>query len=198
MTTRGPRSCAPGPGNLPVADSAYLCSLGVQLQATVDSARRISHELGLRPYRVVLIWATRDARQRFQVVRELELMPVQVSPVDDLAWDLQTAGRQVNGDLILSEISPAQVSKEDLLGYLDGQPVPDGTEFWVEVTQRTVCAGDPEHEPGRYTPSGLPGLDGPGFQWVMRVTSQQNPRAAAGVADRDQTWSPARASIIRR
>lgn len=196
---RLPGPCGPGPGNEPVEADTYQCSLGLGLQATVDSARRITHALGLRPYRVHLTWARRSSRQVYEVVRQIELMPVVVSPVDDLDWELTTAGRQATGDLVLSEVSPAQVTKDDLLGHLDGEPVGDGVEFWYEVTQRKRCPTDPEPSPGRYTPSGVPGYDAPGFQWVVRLTSQQNPRGPADQVQRDQTWTRSRwGTSVRR
>lgn len=187
--------CSPGPANTPVTDAQYRCSLGVSLQGTVDGARRVVHALGLRPYRVALVWAERGARERYRAIRELELTPVQVTPVEDLEYGLTQAGRQVDGTLVVSQISPAQVQEWELRGKVNGgEDPPDDVEFFWEITRHPRCPDD-RVRPGRYTPVGLPGYDGPGFQWVVTLAAQQNPRAPDGTPDRDQAFRPGVAQV---
>jgi len=197
-----PGVCAPGPANVPITDEEYANSLGVCLQDAVDSARKIQHDLGLRPYRVRLVWWERDGRQRFtKIYRELELTPVQVSTFNDLDWELTEAGMQDQGDLLLSEISPVQVDQATLLGKIDGADPPPGVEFFYEVQQIGRCVGTPPINPGRFTPTAIPYLDGEQFQYFMVIGSQNHPRAAApgpDTPDRDNTFKPARLRRRRR
>lgn len=187
-------ACEPGPWNDPVTDAQYQCSLGVRLQTTVDSARRISHQLGLRPYRVRLIWAQRDTRERFQVIDQIELTPVRVDAVEDVGYDLGIAGRQLVGDLVISQVSPAQVREYQLRGKMaDGQDPPDDVEFFYELERLPRCQQDAPIAPQRYTPIGKPGFDAPGYQWIVRLAAQQNPRGPEGqYPDRDNAFQPQR------
>lgn len=188
--------CQPGPANTPITDRAYQCSLGVSLQTTVDSARRISHQLGLRPYRVRLIWAKRDSRERYQVIQEIELTPVQVSAVEDIGYDLTMVGRQLVGQLVLTQVSPAQVQEYQLRGKLSPtEDPPDDVEFFYEVQRIARCATDKLSSPARFTPTGKPALDSTGFQWVVELSAQQNPRGPEGqLPDRDGAFRPQRAA----
>lgn len=178
--------CAPGPGNAPITDAAYQASLGVSLQSTIDDARRTLHELGLRPYRVFLTWARRNHRQVFEVIRRIELVPVAVSAVDAVDWDIEASGGIPSGTLELSEISPAQVTEHDLRGLLDGQDPPDGVEAFVELVRLPRCPTD-KPIPARFTRSSEPYLDGTRWQWKMRITDQA---AARSPDDTDQVITP--------
>ena len=66
------------PGNVPVTDAEYQCSIGVRFQPTLDSARRVVHTLGLRPYQVFLVWQERNRDRTWREVHRCELMPVRV------------------------------------------------------------------------------------------------------------------------
>jgi hypothetical protein len=177
-----------------VTDGQYQCSLGVSLQRTVDGARRIAHQLGLRPYRVTLTWAKRDGRERYQVIHSIELTPVQVDAVEDVGWDLTIAGRQFQGSLVLSKVSPAQVTEYQLRGQWDTSATPDDVEFFYEITRIPRCSSDEPVYPQRYTPVGAPGLDPSGFQWIIQLAAQQNPRGPEGqYPDRDNAFQPQRA-----
>lgn len=192
-TVPAPGVCAPGPGNLPVSDSAYQNSLGVCLQDVVDQARHIQHELGLRPYRVTVLWLRRDRQQRFsEVVRSLELVPVQISSLASVDRPLGPSGANVEGEILLTEISPTQADYDTLLGKLEGEDPPDDVSFFYEIQQMPRCSSSTPIAPGRYAPSSIPYFDAEQFQWVIGLTAQQQPRDSADVADRDQTFTPAR------
>jgi hypothetical protein len=179
--------CRPGPGNAPVG--SILGTLGVSLQSTVDAARRLQHELGLRPYRVFLVWQRRDRGQVARELRRLELMPVRVAPVEEVRWTLGPVGGHAEGSLALSEISPAQVNEDMLRGRLDGrEPEPD-VEFFYEIVRAARCEGDDGGRPQRYTPASLVGLNGEGFEYRLVVTDQEAPRGRAG---EDQSAEQAR------
>ncbi len=195
-------ACVTGPGNVPVTDAEYQCSLGVQLQGTIDEARRIKHTMGLRPYRVFLVWVRRDGRQRFQEIKRIELTPVRVNQLESVSWRLRDAGRQAMGSIVLTEVSPAQVTENDLLGRLDGEPAGPDVDFFYEIVRHKRCAEDTKIQPGRYTVAGVPTLDGEDWQYVVNLADQHNPRWAEdqGKPDRDATFQPtgrARPDILR-
>jgi hypothetical protein len=139
--------------------------------------------MGLRGYRVFLVWQKRGVNGAYEDVRKIELMPVNAQQVRSVGWRSGPSGMHSDGALQLTEVSPAQVSEHDLLGHVDGVDPPDGVEFFVEIVRYARCAGD-RPIPQRYTPSGLPEYDAENYQWVMNVTTQQNPRTEDG---EDQT-----------
>ena len=192
-----PGTCGPGLGNRPVPEQEYRTSLGVCLQDIVDNARRFVHELGLRPYRVFLVWWDRDRRQRFteeSVVRRVELVPVKVGSFDSVRWELSPSGMYDDGLIQLSQVSPAQVDAKTLLGKLDGEDPPPGVEFFYEVVQHKRCPDD-RVQPGRYTPAAVPYFDAERFEWVVVLGTQQAARSTApdrDTPDRDNTFKPAR------
>jgi hypothetical protein len=189
-TTATPGICAPGPGNEPITDAEYQGSSAVCLQATIDAARRQSHLLGFRPYRVKLVWVKRDNSQRFtQVLREIELVPVLISTLTGQAWQATTLGADEGpGDLSISEISPAQVNDLDLLGKINGSDVDYDVDFFYEIQQIPRCAGD-NPRPYRFVPSSLPHYSAEDYQWAINVVAQNNARGADGS---DNSFQPAR------
>lgn len=189
--------CTTGPGNVPVSDVDYRSSFAVCAQPIVDEARRVVHELGLRPYRVFLTWIRRNARQRYtdaDVVRKIELMPVKVGPFDGVRWELSPVGMYDDGLVQLTQVSPSQVDDRTLLGKLDGDDPPPDVEFFYEVERIGRCP-DEDVQPGRYTPAAVPYLDAERFEYVVVLDTQQNARAKqanADTVDGDNTFKPAR------
>ena len=183
--------CSPGPGNEPVSDEDYQGSLGVCLQPAIDDARRLQHELGLRAYRVKLLWVGRDSKQRYSnTVLEVELVPVQVTTFTGIGWQANFVGMDTNqGEVVLTEVSPAQVGFDDLQGKLNGEDPPDDVRFFYELEQIPRCAGRPGIRPGRYTPASLPSYSAEEFQWSIVLASQIVRRDRAGADDnRDQVF----------
>lgn len=196
--------CGPGPGggqlpgNEPVTDAAYQCSLGVTTQPAIDAARRINHELGLRPYRVFLVWQERDRVRVWQTKCELELIPVRVMDLDGVDLELSQAGLQPMGAIKLSEVSPAQVTEDDLRGYLGGRLWGQTTvdeQFFYEVRLHERC--NPERAsrlfpPGgpkrrRFTLGAEPFLRGDRFEWRIGLIDQEIARTRDG---RDNSIDP--------
>lgn len=183
--------CSPGPGNEPVSDAEYARSLGVCLQDSLDQARRLQHELGLRAYRVKLVWVKRDRRQRYsETLREVELVPVNISSFTGIGWQANFLGMDNDqGELVLTEISPAQVDFDDLQGKWEGEDPPHDVRFFYEIQQLQRCEGGPPIKPGRYTPASLPAYLADDFQWTIVLTSQIVHRGAEGTPDnRDQVF----------
>lgn len=190
-----PGVCAPGPANVPNTDEDLRGSLGVCLQAAVDEARSVVHDLGLRGYRVFLVWQRRDSNQRFQEINRKELFPVQVSSLAGVAYESSPSGMQPEGDVVLTELSPAQTNTRELLGRvpdLNYHLDPD-IEFFYEVTPRARCVGD-NPVPGRFTPASLPYYDAENFQITINLVDQEAPRTpvTGDTADRDGAFQPKR------
>ncbi len=190
-----PGVCAPGPGNMPVPDECYQQSPLVCLQGTVDEARRVLHQAGFRPYRVFLVWQERDARQRYRDVRRVELMPVEISDISAMSWRSAPVGTHADGTVTLTQVSPAQVSEDDLRGRWQGGDPPDGMMFFYEVRRIGRCAGEGERiDPLRFTLASPPALDPKKFEWKVRLTDQLaaplSPEDAAKQGDNDGTFNP--------
>ncbi len=198
-----PGVCAPGLGNVPISSLEYQASIGVCLQGTIDEARRLSHELGFRPYRVMLLWSHRNTRQRSTPFRAIELIPVQVTTSTDVARIMTPSGMERQGGIVLSNISPAQVGYNDLLGKLDNQNPGHDIEFFYEVSLQSRCTLElPGGEPYRYTPASEPYFDAENYEWIINLTDQNMSRSdltdPTAPADRDESFRPAtRTSSLR-
>ena len=204
----GVKSCGPGPqaeeqlpGNRPVSDAEYGCSLGTRLQGSLDHVRRIPHTLGFRPYRVFMIWRERQTDRVWRVVEEMELIPVKLVAMDRVDLELSQVGLQPEGAIQLVEISPAQVTEDDLAGFLNGTKWGSDTidrEFFYEVRLHERCT--PAQVPGRVFPAGgpkrrrftlgtEPHFDGDKHQWRIGLIDQEIARTRDG---RDQALNPDR------
>lgn len=182
----GGNPCEPGLGNAPICEDDYMCSLGVQLQPVIDSARRIAHELGLRPYVVQLVWQQRKKQTReWSAVRTLQLTPVRVPDLDTLSIVLGQVGQYQDGKINVTEVSPAQVGEHDLLGYLDGKPWAsddaNDREFFFEIYMMRRCPGDPEPQRYRFTVASPPYFEATRFEWSISLKPQIMERDGAGV-----------------
>ena len=195
-----PCSCSPaqlGPGCVPGGPSptapvafantqplsSLACSILGGLQLVVDSARRIAHEIGARPYRVWLVWQEQNPlTAKWSQVYSLELVPVRVS-ADRESIETLAAGGVPTGSITLREISPIQVDELTLRGYLQGQPwgADEPTrEFFFEVQQLPRCAGDPTPERYRFVLAGVPELRTDSFEWQVRLIAQFGRRSRDG------------------
>jgi len=195
-----PGVCAPGPGNVALTDEELRGSVGTCVQGAVDEARKAIHDLGLRGYRVFLVWQRRDSNQRFQEIRRKELHPVQVSSIAGVGYESSPSGMQPDGDVFLSEISPAQTDTRELLGRvadLDFHLDPD-VEFFYEIIPRSRCGEEPA--PGRFTPSSLAFYDAENFQLTINLVDQEIPRTTStdDTADRDGAFQPERDTLRAR
>lgn len=190
--------CGPGPaaeeqlpGNEPVEDAAYRCSLGVSLQPALDRVRRIPHVLGLRPYRVFLVWQQRNRDRVWETVAEMEVVPVVLRALDSVDLSLSQVGLQPDGGISLSEISPSQVTEDDLRGFFDGKLWGADTidkQFFYEVRLHERCVSDPDN--GRILPAGTkrrrfiigsePYFDGSSHQFRVGLVDQEIARDRDG------------------
>ncbi len=192
-----PGVCAPGLYNIPNTDKSLEGSLGVCLQPVIDGARGIIHDLGLRGYRVFLIWQKRDNKQRFVEFKRIQLYPVKVTSLTGVGWQSSPSGMLQQGEITISEISPAQADGRTLFGQVQelNYSLDPDIEFFYEVQPRDRCASDALGvQPARFTPSSLPYYDAEGFQWVVDLVDQEAPQTqpppASDTPDRDGTFQP--------
>jgi hypothetical protein len=179
-----PGPCGPTEANAPL-DMPYACTIAAGVQFAVDQAARMNAVLGLRPYRVFMVWQVRDRTSRtWREDLRVELMPVQVLGLDELGLMLGEAGQYKDGTVELLELSPRQVDERALAGYRDGQPWAaddNDREFFYEVVHRLRCPGDPEPERHRFTLAAPPFHDAEGWQYRVRLKPQLVERAGDGV-----------------
>lgn len=173
-----------------VPDCVQRQGLGLSLQGLVDDLRRIPHEEGLRPYRVYLVWTRRDSAQVFQEFRRLELQPVKVSSLTDVALQLAAWGLNPEGQVRLSNISRAQVDEDDLRGLLGHGPIPPDVQFFYEIVRVGACDADRQPRRRRFVLASLPHLDAPRFQYTVVLSDQEHARSPSG-ADQQIRPGPA-------
>lgn len=176
------QGCAPGPGNAAVRGIA--CSTGVKIQRVVDRAYRLVSRLGFQPYRVFLVWELRSPDQSYRDLRRVELMPVEVADLKGRKIEVTRTGIVNPGEVRIQRVSPNQVTQEELLGYIDGQPwnVPGGRFFYEVVLHERCNPGAPGNTRWRFGPASMPHLstmnDPLGFS--IDLTDQLEQRDSAG------------------
>jgi len=167
--------CAEGEGNVPVVDTTYQCSVMVGLQPTLDRARRVVHEIGMRPYRVFIVWQERNQNRDLVEVARKELMPVRVDGLDGVDLSLGAAGLQAEGAITLREVSPAQTSEDELRGYLNGVEWAAQTsnrEYFYEVQAAARCVGESPRV-RRFILASEPFLKGGAGEFRVRLVDQE-------------------------
>lgn len=176
------------PGNAPVSDAEYQCAFGVTFQPVLDSARRIVHVAGLRPYRVFLVWQERTRQRKWEQVHRCELMPVRVVNAEGIELTTAVWGEDIQGGYTLEEVSPAQVDEDTLHGYLDGFDWAEKSterEFFYEIQLHQRCPGSPlAPRRRRFIIAGEPYMNGQRFYWRVELLEQKVSRSRGGV---DQT-----------
>lgn len=183
----GSPPCGPSPGNVPITEAEYMCSLGVRMQPTADRARRIAHRLGMRPYRVAIIWQERGSRREWREVYRVELTPVRVVAMDSVSRELGELGNHAEGAMRVTEVSPQQVTEGMLRGQLPagvqwGADTHD-REMFFEVQRFRRCPEDPENPRHRFVLGSEVHHDAEGMQFMFVLQAQQVPRSPEG-ADR--------------
>lgn len=173
-----------GPGQIPVTEAEYQCSLGVRLQPTIDRARRLSHRLGFRPYRVMLVYQERGRQREWREVYRLELMPCRVVAMDSVGRELGENGNYADGQMRLTEVSPQQVTEPMLRGQLPagvqwGADTHD-RELFFEVQRMRRCRTDPENPRHRFVLGSEIHHDAEQMFFTFVLVAQQTPRGNGG------------------
>lgn len=179
--------CAVGPGNEAVPTDQFQCSFGVRLQSTIDRARQLTHQFGLRPYRVWLVWQKRERDREFEEHFRCELMPVFVLAMDSIELNSSVWGEDMVGGVSLTWISAAQVTEDTLRGYLDGEDwAAQSTEreFFYEIQMHARCLDAKTPRRRRFIPATEPHFQATSFEWRVALNEQKVSRSRDGV---DQT-----------
>lgn len=163
----------------PLNPCGYTSSFAVSTQRSIDYARRMQHSLGFRPYKVFLVWQKRNRRQEYVEYRRQELMPVQVSSLNEVDLQLQAVGLDKIGGIYLTEVSPSQVNEASLKGYVNNKPLGDDEQFFYEIIRQPRCATD-RPERARFTLGALPFLNATAYQWEISLLYQQPSRSDSG------------------
>lgn len=194
-------ACGAGAANQPVVD--IKCSLAASMFGVRDDLQRLKAQLGGTPYRAFLVWEKQDESGEFVDVRRVELMPVQVVGLADVLLEVSPSGVKPEGDVMITGVSPAQVTADDLLGRIEGRAWDEaGCRFFVDVVQHQLCEGRAEPSRWRFTPRGVPELrtaKAP-VGWMMRLTDQSMARGrhgedrtvGAGEQPRESRWDALR------
>jgi hypothetical protein len=119
-------------------------SLANRLVRVADNVRQIATNLGIRPYRVFLVWTTFDGEERGEGT-ERELARVEILPTPKTAelTSLQqapyAAGVLTTGTLRLDRISAgftaAQLSGLEVPGKGQLPDMPQNIDFWYEIRE---------------------------------------------------------------
>jgi len=159
------------------------CSIGVELQGVFDEVMHLKTELGFTPYRVWLVWEEQGDDSQYHDVKRVELQPVTVRPLGDIDLAVGPGGVQPEGAIVVENISPRQVSQDDLLGRLDGRTWSgDKQRFFFEVVVRDECKGKPAPTRWRFAPASPPTLSRSRkpIGYSIRLTSQMPSRGRHG------------------
>lgn len=175
--------CAAGPGNQPLSDEEFQCSLGVTLQPAIDEGRRLGHEFGVRPYKVFIVWEQRTRQRGFQEFCRLELMPVRIELPWEWNLELLTSGILHSGMLVLKDVSPAQVNEDILQGYLEnvawGNRDSD-RKYFYEVVLHKRCFDDQLTRRRKFTLGQVPFWDAGAYNFRVTIIDQNLDRSREG------------------
>lgn len=160
--------CDPGPG-----------SLAEDLADTVNEARQIAVDLGMRPYRVLSVLAhwSGGERGRGDVTRvsERELLPrPKVEP--RTRRELREGGIVERGVLVLTEINP-ELTEDQVMDLFYGQALGPGDEAWLEVV---MDSRDGAAQRRRFVVEEPPVRRADQFDWRAVLREQDQPRTRAG------------------
>lgn len=139
----------------------------------VDSARNIQACLGLRSYKVVLVWTRWSGARRGEgveaLVREHEILPIpKVSEMGVIGSSATPIGSTEEGSITVSEISARYT--EDVL---DGGKLADNEDFYYEIRV-------PGARRRRFFPAAAPSLSSEQVAWSIRLIRAYEDRTNDG------------------
>lgn len=150
------------------------------LGSVADDLRQVNVDLGGRPYRcfsIVVRWSGGEVgKGQASVISEVELTPTPHVDLRPMRSEMTAAGKKEKGYIKLTEISP-RFTEDDIRSVFHVQPVPVGHQGFIEVRHD---ARDGETVRRRYTVRGVPWRDIDNFQWVARLSDEEQGRDRAG------------------
>lgn len=156
-----------------------LGNLAGSLVATVDEARQLESDFGLRPYRVfatTIRWTGGEiGRGVEQITSSLEFTPTpKIKNLDGVRGVVKPGGLVERGQTMLEQIS-ARYTEDQIKQALPART--RDTEAFIEV----VNAHDGNRpERRRFTVAGVPVYDAGGYQWRVTLLRQDSDRERNG------------------
>lgn len=173
----------------PLTPNEASRSLVHRLGARVDRVRQIATKLGMRPYRVFLVWTRFGGEERGEgterEVTRLELLPTpKVADLSALALSPKNAGLLPVGSCRLTEVSTTYTA-EQLTGRVvplpHEQQVPEPFDFFYElVPDGRDGTGAPPR--ARYRLSAQPWYDAENVQWSILLERTSEDRKPDGTS----------------
>jgi hypothetical protein len=153
-------------------------SLAESLGATIDLARQIAVDIGLRPYlvfSVVIRWSGGEPhRGNPTVIWERPFLPVpKVENIEQLNKELRPFGTVSRGEIRLTKLSPRYTA--DDIALMFPCELRKSDEHFVEVR---IDERDGRTNRQRYTVSGVP--ERKTFEWTVRLEKQDEARLRNG------------------
>lgn len=176
----------------PLAPGQAKRTLAARFAPLADRMRQLNTNMGVRPYRVWLVWTKFGGDERGagteRVVRRKEILPTPKVVELDVTFASYAAGTAGDGDLKLEEVS-AQFRYDELRGT----PCPTGDEetveqpydfyYEVQLDDRQEGPGHPNQR-NRYRLKGQPWLRPGMVMWSLILEN------ASADAQRDGTPTP--------
>lgn len=157
-------------------------SLANRFGRLADNVRQLATKLGIRPYRVFLVWSQYDGQVRGEgnesVIARVEVLPTpRVSELTSVQLALYGAGNLPTGTLRIDQISVAKWNEAQLMGRAlptdtDAEHIPPHYDFWYEIVEDGRGGNEPMRT--RYRLLGVPFRNAGGVQWGVLVERQQD------------------------
>jgi len=154
-------------------------SLANRLRPTVDRVRQIATDVGVRNYRVFLVWTTFDGESRGEgTERELarvEILPTpKIGELTSLGQNPYAQGFTAVGSLRLERISAGYTESQlrglEVPGRGQVLNVPSNIDFWYEI--REDGRGQDQPVPTRYRLASSPYRAAGRVAWSVMVERQ--------------------------
>lgn len=160
-------------------------SLAASLTCAVDSVRDLYTSLGVRNYRVSLVWTRWSGGERgvgaeYVVCEETILPTPLVSDLKALQVEVSEIGSDEDGQITVSQISP-RYTELTLMGQgklsAPGEEIPEDVQFYWEIFYPQKDGGGLRR---RMTPKSAPNYHATKFEWTINLLKQEDNRTAAG------------------
>lgn len=153
------------------------------LSETVDAARDVYTQLGVRSYRVILVRTRWSGGERGagteEVIAETPILPTpNVSDMTALTQETMSVGTEEQGTVRVTEIS-ARYTENDLLGLsAKAEPIPDDQSFYWEI--QDLNGGPADSPRRRFIPKSAPDYDAQNLEWKIVLQRQMGDRTRMG------------------
>jgi len=168
-------------------------SLADEFGPVADEMRQLLTDSGMRPYRVFAVVVEHsggeEGRGNARVVSEVELLPTPLVSQRGVRTKLGPGGKSDRGFATISEVS-TRYTEEQLQRSFHVKPITEGVEAFYEV--RLDARDGKNAARRRYALRDVPELDQENFQWVLRVSPQDQKRSPSGELNKSgrRRWQP--------